>query len=207
MTDQKKITRAYHHGELKSALIAATDQVIDEEGIEAFSLRKVARRAGVSPGAPAHHFGSAKGLLTEVAILGYRTLKVFLDRAPTTGSPQARLRALAEQYVRFALDKPGRFRLMFRKDLVDRNDPRYYEAGMLALGNFGGPIADLTGIPREERLKRKEFAPVLAVWATAHGIASLALEEKMVEACQGDSPSEDFVQRVLPAILHAQWPD
>lgn len=64
------LTRStYHHGDLRAALIKAADAIIAEGGLEAFSLREAAQRAGVSPGAPAYHFGSAKGLLTEVAIL------------------------------------------------------------------------------------------------------------------------------------------
>ncbi len=62
----------YHHGDLREALIEAADEIIAQEGIEVFSLRTAAQRAGVSPAAPAHHFVNAKGLLTEVAILAYR---------------------------------------------------------------------------------------------------------------------------------------
>ena len=76
------------------------------------------RGAGVSPGAPAHHFGNASELLTEAAILGYQELKAYLDRADTDGPPPSQLRSLATAYVLFALDHPGRFRLMFRKDLI-----------------------------------------------------------------------------------------
>lgn len=60
----------YHHGNLRVALIEATDGIIRDRGIEGLSLREAARRAGVSIGAPAHHFGSTSGLLTEVALLG-----------------------------------------------------------------------------------------------------------------------------------------
>ena len=59
----------YHHGQLREALITAADEILHESGIEGFSLRKAAARAGVSPGAPAHHFKSVTGLLTAVAVL------------------------------------------------------------------------------------------------------------------------------------------
>src|SRR5260370_38273616 len=64
----------FHHGSLHEALVAAADAVLTERGVEGFTLREAARRAGVSPAAPAHHFGSATGLLTEVAIRGFEEL-------------------------------------------------------------------------------------------------------------------------------------
>ncbi len=60
-------------------MIQAADEIIAEGGIEAFSLRAAAQRAGVSPGAPAHHFGSAKGLLTEVALLAFDRLSRYIE--------------------------------------------------------------------------------------------------------------------------------
>src|SRR5882757_7165417 len=69
----------YHHGDLKTALIRATDEILAEQGLEGFSLREAARRAGVSPAAPTHHFGGAAGLLSEVAALGFIELAKYLD--------------------------------------------------------------------------------------------------------------------------------
>lgn len=206
-TAQFRRPLTYHHGELKAALIMATDEILKESGIEGFSLRDAARRAGVSPGAPAHHFGNASGLLTEVAILGYQELKAYLDRAEATDSPAARLRSLAAQYVCFALDHPGRFRLMFRKDLINRSDERYRESSKVALLCFADAAAARAGISRQEMFEKQDFSSVLAVWATAHGIAHLALEEKMAALLKGKDPRKDFLQRLLPSILQAQWPD
>src|SRR6266480_4541178 len=68
----------YHHGDLQEALIAATEAILADHGAERFTLREAARRAGVSPAAPSHHFGNAPGLLTEVAIRGYDELAATL---------------------------------------------------------------------------------------------------------------------------------
>lgn len=197
----------YHHGDLRAALIDATDRILAESGIEGFSLRDAARRAGVSPGAPAHHFGNASGLLTAVAVLAYRELRIYLDRADRHGTPEAWLRALATQYVRFALDHPGRFRLMFRKDLINRADPGYKEASTLALGCFAEAAAARQGRPVEAVFAERAFGPVLAAWATAHGIAHLALEEKMAGILDADDPRRDFLDRLLPSIVADAWPD
>ena len=188
-------------------MIAATDQILRENGIEGFSLRDAARRAGVSPGAPAHHFGNAAGLLTEVALLGYQDLKAYLEGAEGTGTPAQRLRALATRYVAFSLDHPGRFRLMFRKDLINRGDPRYKAASNSALMCFAKAAADHAGTTFAQMSQDRDFSPVLAVWSTAHGIASLALEGKFEMLSQSSDPQADFRERLLPGILAAQWPD
>jgi len=113
----------YHHGDLKAALIGAATEIIAEAGVEGFSLREAARRAGVAASAPAHHFGSAKGLLTEVALQGYRQLGSYLAQVNPSDDPRVDITGISLAYVRFALDHPGLFRLMFRNDLVNRAEP------------------------------------------------------------------------------------
>src|SRR5215469_7176026 len=107
--------RPYHLGDLKEKLIVATEALILERGVDGFSLREVARRAGVSPAAPSHHFGDARGLLAEVAYLGFRDFADALQAADAKGKdPQARLYQQGLAYVGFALRHPARFTLMFR---------------------------------------------------------------------------------------------
>ena len=90
-------------------MIQAADDLIAEGGIETFSLRAAAQRAGVSPAAPAHHFGSAKGLLTEVALLGYERVERYLAEVIPLNDPVEDIRALCLAFVTFALDYPGHF--------------------------------------------------------------------------------------------------
>src|SRR3982751_1093477 len=110
---------AYHHGALRESLIEAAEAVLAERGVEGFSLREVARRSGVSPAAPAHHFGDANGLLTAVATLAFEGLTEALQAGNARGGddPVARLREQGVGYVSFALRYPGRFGLMFRTGL------------------------------------------------------------------------------------------
>jgi hypothetical protein len=79
----------------------------------------------MSPGAPAHHFGSAKGLPTEVALLAFERRGRYLEEVGNSGDVVANVRALSLAFVTFTLDHPGHFRLMFRNDLVNRDDPRF----------------------------------------------------------------------------------
>lgn len=118
----------YHHGDLRAALIQAADEIIAEQGIESFSLRAAAQRAGVSPAAPAHHFGSAKGLLTEVSLLAFERANRYIEAADHDKDVVADVRGVSLAFITFVLHHPGHFRLMFRNDLVNRDDPRFAAA-------------------------------------------------------------------------------
>lgn len=189
----------YHHGNLKAALIEAADAILREKGVEGFSLREAARRAGVSIGAPAHHFGSAVGLLTEVALLGYESLGEALNAVTPGGDPATDLRDLALAYVRFALEHPGRFRLMFRADLVNRDDSRYVEESTRALSGFAAAIARRPGASADV------MAEVFVVWSSIHGMANLVLDGKAKYLFNGVSPNV-FAEEILPQILGDVWP-
>lgn len=195
----------YHHGNLKAALIAAADAIIAEKGVEGFSLREAARRAGVSPGAPAHHFGTATGLLTEVALLGYANLGAALNAVVPTNAPAADLRAQAQAYVGYALAHAGQFRLMFRPDLVNRDDPRYRLAATNALAGFAKTIERQQAQGQGQCLGRAEMAQVFVVWASVHGMANLALDGKAQYLFDGATPQE-FAAHLLPDILARVWP-
>ncbi len=189
----------YHHGDLRQAMIVAADAIIRDKGLEGFSLRQAARIAGVSIGAPAHHFGSLKGLLTEVALLGYESLGSYLNAVPNEGPAGLVLRRLAQAYVDFALAHPGRFRLMFRPDLVDREDPRYAAASEQALAGFAAAIG------RREGAGPDRMADLFLVWSSIHGIASLALDGKARYLFDGVD-AQDFAARILPELLATVWP-
>src|ERR1700753_395489 len=95
--------RAYHHGDLKDQLVAAAEGIILERGVDGFTLREAARRAGVSPPAPAHHFRDARGLRSEVALRGFRDFGDALDAGDKRGGddPQKRLQEQGAAYVKF----------------------------------------------------------------------------------------------------------
>jgi AcrR family transcriptional regulator len=199
---QDALKTPYHHGNLKAALIAAADEIIAEKGIEGFSLREAARRAGVSAGAPAHHFGTAVGLLTEVALLGYGALGAALNGVPKTGNAADDLRALAAAYVGFALAHGGRFRLMFRADLVNRSDPRYASASAAALTGLAEVVARLDAV---QGAQSDQMARVFVIWGAIHGMANLVLDEK-AQYLFGGLSGRTFTAQLLPQVLAAHWP-
>jgi AcrR family transcriptional regulator len=189
-----KCQRAYHHGALRPALIAAAEEVLEERGVQGFSLRETARRAGVSPAAPGHHFGDASGLLTAVAAGAFRDLGDSLEAAGSAGGREARIRAQGIAYVRFALANRARFDLMWRAALLRRDDPDYAEAATRAFllldGAVRGGEAQGPGGP--------DTAPSIACWSMVHGFATLALDGTF-----GTDPGapEAAVEGLLPAVL------
>lgn len=196
----------YHHGDLKTALIRAADEILVEHGLEGFSLREAARRAGVSPAAPAHHFGSAAGLLSEVALLGFEELAKHLHVEASAGTPVQRLRMQGIGYVRFAFTYPGRFQLMFRRDLLSPEHAALEAAGKRTLLQLEETIRAMRSIPQGRALDAQAHAELLAAWTMVHGFAHLALGGKLANLHAG-ATSEDLLTQVLPKMLESQWPD
>jgi AcrR family transcriptional regulator len=197
---------SYHHGDLRAALIKAADGIIAEGGIEAFSLRAAAQRAGVSPGAPAHHFGSAKGLLTEVALLAFERIGQIIDKVGRSDDVVADVRALSLAFITFAVNHPGHFRLMFRNDLVNRTDPRYPEVSLKPGMRLGLAVAAHRGKFDVDLKRFEDAADMLCGMATLHGLANLVLEEKAAHFF-GSATSRAFVQKELPRVLERLYPD
>lgn len=194
-------TERYHHGDLKQALVAAAEEILAEGGIEALTLREAARRAGVSPAAPAHHFGSLAGLLTEVAILGFEALGAELTAGNARGGddPAARLREQGVGYVRFALAHPGRFLLMFRRDRLLHDDPQLKAAASGAFRALETAVREISG-DRQAPLDRETLSLLLLAWSSVHGFAHLALEGQL-GLFRGGGELETFVAKTLPGVM------
>ena len=86
----RKAGSSYHHGDLRHAMLVAAGALIEEEGVDGLSLRECARRAGVSHGAPAHHFGDVRGLLTALAAQSFEMLVTYMDRYEAAAAPAVR---------------------------------------------------------------------------------------------------------------------
>ncbi|GBR12839.1 TetR/AcrR family transcriptional regulator [Asaia spathodeae] len=197
----------YHHGDLKAALVAAAETIIRDEGVEGFTLRKAASHAGVSPGAPSHHFGDMRGLLTALAIRVFGQLGAALSAYQPTDRAACNLRNQAEGYVRFAAANPGLFRLICRVDLINGKDPALLEASFVALEGFGKAIAvyfDGEAPDRERRTLRPHLAGAMA---TAHGLAHMVIEGRPALLFETPDPVQTFLEESLPVILMTTWPD
>jgi len=118
--------RTYHHGDLRAALLAAAREIVEEEGADAFTLREAARRAGVSHGAPSHHFGDKTGLLTELAIesLTERVDRVEAAKAAAGSDPVEQLKACGLAHIAYHIAHPKLETLCWNQNLVSRDDAR-----------------------------------------------------------------------------------
>ncbi|MFC6647327.1 TetR/AcrR family transcriptional regulator [Granulicella cerasi] len=196
----------YHHGDLKTALIHAADEIIAESGIEGFSLRAAAQRAGVSPGAPAHHFGSAKGLLTEVALLAFAKADEMMKAVERADNAAANMRAISYAFVQFAYEHPGHFRLMFRHDLIDRKDPRYKEATEVPGKRLGAALEAYHGKAEKKISAFEHASDEFAGLALLHGMADMVIAEKIQHMFPRANAGE-FVEKDLPKVLKLIYPD
>jgi len=193
----------YHHGDLQEELIAATEQILADQGAEGFTLREAARRAGVSPAAPSHHFGNAPGLLTEVAIRGYDELGAALKQAAAKkGSEHQRLKAQGLAYVAFALKYPGRFQMMFSNKRLIADDERLRQAAKAAHREFDIVVEELIADTPQATAKQAKIVATLA-WSTVHGFAKLALEGKF-GAADTDAGQRE-IMATLRQVLDYLW--
>lgn len=200
----KKPKRAsYHHGDLRHQLLVAAEQILLERGVDGFTLREAARRAGVSPAAPAHHFKDARGLLTELALLGFREFGKALERAAQAGGsdPSRRLREQACAYVRFALEHPARFQLMFRHDKHDMTNEEFVNVAKHSYSVLEGAIRAATRTPEHHELTPESYGLLLAVWSIVHGFSHLALGGELRDQ-GGATGGKDFILKsLLPLML------
>jgi AcrR family transcriptional regulator len=193
---------AYHHGDLRNALIAAALDILEKQGIQGLTLRGVAARAGVSHAAPAHHFPSIKSLVTQLCTIGFLRFheSIGLECAAAAQDAPSQLRAANKGYMAFATSQPELFRLMFSTPASDWTDPDLCAASMLArrqLAEVCGPASDALGLTSADDRQRLERL----VWSCAHGHAHLLIEGRLT----GHGPeSGSDIMDVASLIFSAQ---
>ncbi|TDC70131.1 TetR/AcrR family transcriptional regulator [Micromonospora sp. KC606] len=169
--------RPYHHGDLRRVLLAVAVEAIEEAGPAALSLRELARRAGVSHAAPAHHFGDKSGLLTALAVEGFELLAQAMRAAGDD------LLEVGVAYVGFAVRHRAHFEVMFRPDLyrADAEEVRTARERTGALLRSG--VAAVSGGPDGAGDVRRN---TLAAWSIVHGFATLWLAGALPPDAGGD---------------------
>ena len=184
----KGTRRPYHHGDLRRAILTAALDVIAADGPSALSLRDLARRAGVSHAAPAHHFKDRTGLLTAIAAEGFGLLAGAVGEA-------ADLKDAGVRYVRFAREHPAHFQVMFAPELLRDGDLELTTARALATDALRHAVS---AVPPEGRGPDDRLAGV-AAWSLAHGFATLLLGRNLDGAVGEQDPEEVF--RALAGML------
>ncbi len=164
----KKAAGSYHHGDLRSSLLRAAAAIIRKDGPDGVTMRAVAAKAGVSEAAPYHHFRDKRELLAAAAADGFRALAAALAAGED-------LLGIAEAWLRFALDEPGRYRLILGAHVADLElgtDPETRAAGVAA--------RDLVLARIRHELPGADAAHVFRLlWAQLHGTTSLFTEKEL----------------------------
>jgi AcrR family transcriptional regulator len=188
---------SYHHGDLRRTLIDAALDVIASSGPGHLSLRALARSAGVSHAAPAHHFGDKSGVFTAIATEGFELLYESRVRTSEGMDPGQTLLPLAVNYVLFAIEHPSHYEVMWREDLYDSGDPALVAARQRVFEVFYQSVAAGTG-----GLEPLQFrGAVAAAWSVVHGFATLWLSGNLTEFLGTDPvAASDQVARGLLAI-------
>jgi len=176
----------YHHGDLRRSLIAAGLVLLADKGAAGLGLRELARAVGVSAAAPYRHFADRKALLEAVAAEGFARFVAGMAAARENVFEDEQLAAMAFAYVRFALDQPPLFRLMFSSELHPHRDPALKRHADAAYASIAVAAA------REDKSAPAEVA--VTCWSFVHGLAMLLLEEQIL----GVSPANaDALVRTL----------
>lgn len=157
----------YHHGDLRAAILTEAARLVADRGADGVSLRELAREAGVSHAAPAHHFTDRRGLFTALAAQGFELLAAALAAA------RPRFLDAALAYVRFAIEHPGHYRVMFDKSLLDSSNRELVDAEAAAGTELAEGVASLS----DPGARADPGGARLAAWSLVHGFSMLWLND------------------------------
>ncbi len=201
MATTRKSARTYHHGDLKAALVVAAAAIVRTSGLDALTLREVARRTGVSAAAPYRHFADRRALVAAVAERGFVRLGEALTAAMKSGGGRGGFKQVALAYVHFGLANPAEYRVMFGPEMADTRDfPSLRETGRGVLGGVAETVSHLqkAGVigPGDPHLMS------VALWSTLHGLVLLVLDGQT----EGVEDSAALVEEATRIVMFGMAP-
>lgn len=178
-----RLKAGYHHGDLRRALMDAALASVAEGGLASLSLREAARRVGVSPAAPYHHFPSLEALVEALCAEGFSGLDAAMAAA-AAADPQAQMRALGRAYLHYAATHPAHFRLMFSGPAPELEAP-----SPDTVPAFGQLIAGIHDLQAAGLAPPGPVAPLaLLAWSLVHGLACLRIDGPLSGGLMGLTP-------------------
>jgi AcrR family transcriptional regulator len=192
--------RPYHHGSLRPALLEAAERALDRGGVQALSLRELAREIGVSHAAPRRHFADKQALLDALAEDGFERLGHAMTAAVDAAGDhlEPRLKALARTYVRFATDHAPLLDLMY----AGKHRPGAERLRESADRAFEAPLRLITEAAAKGEIVASDALQVgIVTWSTFHGIAAMANNGML-----GDAPLEPLVDDAVEQLLRGLRP-
>jgi AcrR family transcriptional regulator len=211
--------RPYHHGDLQRAIVSAALEVLSESQSTEFSLRELARRAGVTHNAPYKHFADKRELLAAVSAVGFELLaKRIAEATAGLSNPRARLSAMARDYVRHGVENPALYRLMFGGYLTgpEHSRPAIEIAAaektkalltdVIVHGGLGRAIANTS------RNERRIAGAILVFWSQMHGLTLLLVDQLVGPSGKTDELIESVLNGMIdglatriPALPSGAW--
>ena len=192
--------RPYHHGDLRRAVINTAMGMLHEEKGWQFTLREVARRAGVSHAAPYKHFPDKAALLAEMALIGFDQLRQALKTAKPRKPKSIRdeFVAMARTYVRFGTSNPALYRLMFSSEAGKAADVHLNERTLAA---FGVLIELLKRGQAEGLLRKRDLrGQAAACWAQMHGLTLLTIDGLLLPEKVGPNALDNALVTLLEGL-------
>jgi AcrR family transcriptional regulator len=198
-----QLKQGYHHGDLRNALVIEGLKLLEQEGHSDFSLRDLARRVGVSAAALYAHFADKGALLAAIATVGFGQLREALEvTIRDEGDLMEQFLHMGWAYVRFGIERPALYKLMFASEDLPAKCDEYPELEAAAEAAFG----TLTGVL--EHLQRRGLvragdpeADGLSVWAHVHGLTSLIITGRVECACDPAPQPAEVVRSSLETLL------
>lgn len=195
-----KSSKSYHHGNLREALLEAAELELIEKGAEKFSLRGVAKRAGVSHAAPAPHFGDVTGLLSALASISFKRFAQAMQSssdAVEDNHPEkfkAKLVAIGIGYIKYASEHPDMFDLQFSSERIDPSKALLEKLSSNSYDVLEAHVQAVLKLDDRKLEDEPDAAPMM--WATTHGLASLFARRKRNGGPQGQELQDAF-ERIL----------
>lgn len=197
----------YHHGDLRRALMDVSIDILKKHEVETLNLRRLAVLAGVSPGAPYHHFADRAELVAAIANEGFELLEGSMRKATATcaNEASARLEALGQAYVHFAISHPGYFRVMFRRETHNNATTAMRGAGQRTFQLLCDAI---TACQQAGSAPAGDPQPlILHAWAAVHGLSTLLVDGDLkgisIPTQQLASVMTNLMRRMLIALAES----
>jgi AcrR family transcriptional regulator len=204
---QSSNSRPYHHGDLRRAIVTAALELVRETQSVEFSIRELARRAGVSHNAPYKHFADKRDLLAAVSAEGFRLLATRMAAAPKRRStPRARVSAMARGYVRQGIENPALYRLMFGGYLTGPEEDRpaieraaaFNTRALLAVAIRDGALGQ--ALPMTAHNERKIDGAILVYWSVLHGLTLLLVDRLVGPAEKAEELAESVWEGIVDGL-------
>jgi len=187
------MSKNYHHGDLRTAILDAAEKMLAEKTLEAISMRELARKAGVSSGAPYHHFTDRAGLISALCQRGFSRLHELLAK----GCDRNGIKEMVGEYLRFAQQNQALYQLMFsieatEGDLINSLAP--YASPVFAL------LEEKIKPMKSSNLNNQDNLTSVSVWCFMHGLASLSVASPLQEK-MGRKNLKDYAFETVKKII------